>query len=305
MLRALHDELHKEGDFAHCVGIYGIPGVGKTRLALEFAARHKSEYNDFVLWIGASNQLSIIDALVKIARATKCIPEGVDPEDKRTHRDIAIFAKQWLEGPKVDKWLVIFDNIDDVSDVTSFVPVPAPSKHILLTTRFAVHLKKNDFTARAFQLSVMDIEDAVTLLLRRALPIDAEATADEETCAREIVAELGCLPLAINQAGSYLLQSREGGMKLSDFLPEYRAEAATYLGSRLEGDEEYPISVRTTFLLSYNLLLAKKKRGLQATRLLKLLAFFHPDTTHESFLVAGLGRLVPELQTVLSNRGLS
>jgi hypothetical protein len=162
----------------------------------------------------------------------KCIPNGVDVRDEKTHRDIAAYAKRWLEDPDVKKWLIVFDNVEDVSDIIPFVPISSPSKHALFTTRVAVNLKRNDFFARSFELSSMEVEDAIKLLLSRALPIP-QATEEEEQCAKDIIVEFDCLALAIHQAGSYILQSR---MKLIDFLPEYKAELPTYLRVRLTGD---------------------------------------------------------------------
>ena len=126
-------------------------------------------------------------------------------------------VKSWLSHNP--NWLLILDNADELSVLPEFLPAPIHG-HLLLTTRAQAlgHL------AKRVEIEMLNFSLSTLLLLRRAglLALDAPITlADQiDRQAAELLAwELGGLPLAIDQAGAYLEETR---CSLHEYLNLYR-----------------------------------------------------------------------------------
>jgi tetratricopeptide (TPR) repeat protein len=102
--------------------------------------------------------------------------------------------------------------------------------------------------------------------------------------AAEIVAELGYLALAIEQAAAFIRLSVDG---IDKFLSIYRASQHRFLRRKLSQSHPYPNSVAATFLLSFNKLDTISEYGSQAVALLRLFAFLNPDGVLVDFLRSG------------------
>src|SRR4051812_40556625 len=64
--------------------IYGLGGIGKTEIAVEYAHRHAGDY-DIVWWVRAEHVDRVRDSLVKLGRQ-------LNLEDSYGHRDRSIWA---------------------------------------------------------------------------------------------------------------------------------------------------------------------------------------------------------------------
>ena len=122
IIRQLSNELNTKGK----VALSGIPGVGKTQIALEYAYRYGKNYRA-VLWSRAETEETLISSFIAIAGLLN-IPEKDDQEEDR----IIQAVKKWLSN--YDRWLMVFDNVDDITFVRDFIPI-AIEGHVLLTTR--------------------------------------------------------------------------------------------------------------------------------------------------------------------------
>src|SRR5262249_14672599 len=136
-------------------------------------------------------------------------------------------VKMWLQTH--DSWLLILDNADDLAMVREFVPTILGG-HLLLTTR----TQSIGRLARRIEVETMSLDVGALFLLRRVgliaenAPLDAASSADVAT-AREICKELGGLPLALDQAGSYV---EEVQCSLQDYRERYRTRRAQLLRRR-------------------------------------------------------------------------
>jgi hypothetical protein len=113
--------------------------------------------------------------------------------------EIAKLVLPWLE--KQSSWLLVFDNLDDATVADGFFPWNGMGKHTLITTR---NPNTYDIPAEPIEVPLLDIEDSVDLLLTRSriqLPLSKST---EREAAYDIMRELGYLPLAIDQAASYV-----------------------------------------------------------------------------------------------------
>jgi hypothetical protein len=92
-----------------------------------------------------------------------------------------------------------------------------------------------------------------------------------------IIKELGCLPLAIEQAGAYIWAQ---GSALAEYLLEYKSNFQSVTESRPEGLEGNA-TVYTTWQISLD---AIKRENGQAAELLHLYGFLSNDVSDELIL---------------------
>jgi hypothetical protein len=131
----------------------------------------------------------------------------------------------WLAG-----WLLVFDNADHPDAVSAFLP---PAAHgashgdthhgrVLVTTRC-----QSAAGTTLVPLDAMNTDEGVQLLLTQAR-IDAatQSSHDAQVCRRDLVSQMGGLPLALDQAGAYIRQKRCGGAALCGAVSLSRGRAA-------------------------------------------------------------------------------
>src|SRR6266699_2974137 len=127
----VHSLLHagKTAALSQPPAISGLGGIGKTQAAMEYAYRYRDEYQH-VLWVQANTRETLTSSYVTLAGLLNL------PEQGAQDQSLTIQAvKNWLE--QHDRWLLIFDNADDLSMVDAFLP-SGSSGHTLFTTRAQV-----------------------------------------------------------------------------------------------------------------------------------------------------------------------
>src|SRR3954468_8663621 len=124
MLAELRRRLRTGGGTLVVQALYGLGGVGKTQLALEYAHRFAADY-DLVWWIDAEQPVLIADQLSALA-ARLDLPAGPTVGDTVDR----LFAELRARG----RWLLIFDNVEHPQDVADYRPGGAG--HVLITSRF-------------------------------------------------------------------------------------------------------------------------------------------------------------------------
>jgi hypothetical protein len=184
----------------------GMGGVGKTQLAVEYAHARAADY-DLVYWVAAEEPATIADQFTALAKLLG-LEAATDPD---------VLREQVHAGLRsVPGWLLVFDNADTVEDIRGWLPggplPPGIPGHVIVTTRRA------GFSAlgRVMELDVLDPPSALTLLRARVPGL-------AEDVGWEIAAELGRLPLALEQAAAYLDRT---AMPAADYLGLLRSRAA-------------------------------------------------------------------------------
>jgi hypothetical protein len=113
-------------------------------------------------------------------------------------------VQRWLSNVS-EPWPLILYNADDPRlDLSPYFPVGNRGV-ILITSRnpeCTVHS-----TVGSYKLGAMGVAEAVTLMLKTAKICDLSSQSMGET-ARPVVLTLGCLELAITQAGAVIRQGR-------------------------------------------------------------------------------------------------
>ena len=242
------------------VTLTGPGGSGKTRLALQAAAKLAGTFADgiFFVGLGALGDAHLVPA--EIARAL-----GV--EDARGPRAALVDHLR----PRTE--LLVLDNFEQLTDAASFVGgllAEAPGLKLLVTSRYALRVYgEHEYPVEPLALE----EEAVPLFLQRALAVGRRLEADEVT--RELCRRLDCLPLAIE-----LVATRTREVSLEDLASTWpRLEAA------VGGMRDVPArqqTLRATIAWSYDLLDEDERRLFEA-----LGAFFGGCGSQDAEAVTG------------------
>jgi hypothetical protein len=261
LLTRLHQFLHsgKATALTQPQAISGLGGIGKTQTAMEYAYRYRDDYQA-VLWASAASRETLISDFVALASLLQ-LPE----RDVADQGVVVAAVRRWLASNK--GWLLILDNADGLELAADFIPLES-SGHILLTTR----AQSTGAIANSIEVEKMEQPEGALLLLRRAKKLAAnapleQATAPDRSLAEAIVAELGGLPLALDQAGAYIEETNCG---LSGYLDLYRTRRKDLLQRRSKVRSEHPEPVGTTWSLSFQKV---EQANPAAADLLRLCAF--------------------------------
>jgi len=248
--------------------LYGLGGAGKTSVAVEYAHRHLAEVA--VCWQFPAEDPALLAAEFAVLAAQLGAREVVDP------RDPVASVHGVLARAKVG-WLVVFDNVSDRAAVEPFMPPAGPGR-VLITTQNQLWPP-----GQALDVPVLDREVAAGFLVNR--------TGDPDRAAGwELAAELGGLPLALEQAAAYMQAT---GTTLARYLPLFRARQADLLarGEALG----HPADVAATLGLALSRLAVEAP---SAAGLVRVLAFLAPEPAPLALLLAGEqtgGRLGPKV----------
>ncbi len=267
--------------------ISGLGGIGKTQLALEYAYRYRADYQA-VLWAQADTRDKLTSSYLTIAGLLN-LPEKNEQESAR----VITAVKNWLQ--RNTGWLLILDNADDLALARDFLP-PSSGGHVLLTTR----AQATGRFAHRLQVDILPPEQGTLFLLHRAdlLPVDAtleQASEHDRNGAHAIYEELGGLPLALDQAGAYIEETR---CSLSDYQQRYQSRRARLLQRRGGLVPDHPDAVAATWSLAFEKV---EQANPAAADLLRLCAFLAPDAIPEEIITEGATHLGPTLKPVASD----
>jgi tetratricopeptide (TPR) repeat protein len=271
-------------EYNHRVALYGLGGVGKTQTGLVYSYNFKAEY-DHVFWINAENEANLKSGFEKMLLKTGTVLTN----SGLTLEELARLGRAWLN--EQTRWLVIIDNLDEFKHVCDLLPEGDLRNDVLITTRNAAVL---GIPSRGLEVPPLSENESITMLYALSRrPADAE-----QIEAKEIVRELGHLPLAIAQAASYIQETRSS---LKTFQARYQVDRKEVYTKRLpRGNRQYFHTLATTWSMSFRLLISQHPQS--CTELLQLLSFLNPDFVVIEFLELGGGALPAALQQALLNR---
>ncbi|KAH8910727.1 hypothetical protein BR93DRAFT_964583 [Coniochaeta sp. PMI_546] len=243
----------------------GMGGAGKTQIALKFK---------YIFWVDAENLQTARQSFRDIA-----ITEMGQQMDVESSMEV---VQTWIASLR-DEWLLLLDN-GNAALLERIVP-SGSGGNILYTSR------DQDLGLRLPPEAVavvndLELNDAVALLITaagfRAHPENLYQEAEP------IAIELGCLALAVDQAGSYIFMRRctlPGYLRL---LRERRAEILR--DERYKGHDARSLAVYATFDISYQAVkaLSADQEGhfvgedaRNALKILELICFYHNEGVPE------------------------
>ncbi|MEU9086215.1 tetratricopeptide repeat protein [Streptomyces sp. NPDC048357] len=171
--------------------VHGLGGIGKSALAAHWAATRPHGCAP-LRWITADSSTGVQRGLAGLATALQPALAQLLPAE-----DLAEWGLQWLASHT--GWLLVLDNVNDPADVARLI-ARTRGGMFLITSRLSAAL------SGITTLTPLDVLDAAESFALLTGVIGASGPRDLDGAA-ELCAELGHLPLAIEQAGAYLAQN--------------------------------------------------------------------------------------------------
>lgn len=194
--------------------VFGMPGVGKTQLALQFSTVNKDQF-DNVFWVSGATYEKLNNGFQEIAELLNL------PEKSRPEQHVKVQAvKRWLVEDTNRHWLLVIDNVDadDFKVVLDFIPQGSNGSLLFTTRKSGAALHLCGETDRVIELTEMNSDESCDLFLRAFGPTAGNKAHDNDL-ARKIVKDMGNLPLAIDQAAAF---ARIMDCSLEDYLEMYQ-----------------------------------------------------------------------------------
>jgi hypothetical protein len=262
---ALLTRLNRPREGSRAVVLTGARGVGKTQLAAAYARARLAGGWRLIAWVDARDSESLLAGLAAVAEAAE-LPDGgarpgpVDPGQA---------VRRWLEADG-SRCLLVFDDAADPGLLEPFIPVAGASRVLIIMAREALAE-----LSETVQVDVFSAEEVQALLAGRTGLAD-------EAGASAVAAELGYLPLALDQAAAAIAGQQHPGY--AAYLAKLKALP---VGDDLVLDEEqpYPPGVAEAVLLSLEAARAADLIGV-GTGVMETMAVLSPAVVRRDLLHA-------------------
>jgi tetratricopeptide (TPR) repeat protein len=260
----------------------GLGGIGKTRLAVEYAWRYGGRYQA-ALFVRADSREGLRRSLAALAAADLLdLPERQAPQED----EVVAAVLRRLQGEQ--GWLLILDNVDTreaAAAVSELLPRLAAG-HVLVTSRWT----RWGPALRGQELETLAPEEAARFLIERTAARHTVREGDPADAER-LAALLDGLPLALEQAAAYIAQRR---MSFADYLAAWARERQKVLAWYDPLVMAYPMPLAVTWQSSFEAL------GPAAAALLRLCAFLARDPIPVSMFEQGRA-ILQEAASLLCN----
>ncbi|KAF3250349.1 hypothetical protein TWF192_005369 [Orbilia oligospora] len=318
ILSAMQKHLSEERSFetARWLALVGPGGIGKTQIAIEYIHRTQTIYSA-IFWISAVDENSIHNSLVDIMtqiveNQVTIMSQDSDPDYRKLGRrlgiqaaidgegnidDRPIHAKKirtaflnWLGLPGNDKWLLIYDNADDLERESFKLKdfFPKPGRGTIIITSRRPEFKRSPY--KQIEVDGLDEQDAISLLVSYA----SLESQDNDVVLRTLVELLGYMPLAISLAGSFISQTR---VNVSEYISYYQMNftAAQSVKPRFNWDYRED-TISNTWEISFA---AIRDEDECAAFLLLTLSYLNPKQLAHSLWRSDDSNTEPELKVKL------
>jgi hypothetical protein len=192
--------------------IWGIPGVGKTQLAIRYTKIFLEDATvSAVFWMSCSNVEKLQQGFSKLLNLIDH-PDQFRPEQSAR----VVAARRWLEQPEVSgifRWLLVLDNVDitTLGFLRENLPRQGKQGRILITTRTEAVAnavcKASGRLQLSFELEPPVMGDAIIFFLKSVGVSEGSMSSASRRQVTELIDCLGRLPFAVEHAASYLSQS--------------------------------------------------------------------------------------------------
>ncbi|KAL8946870.1 MAG: hypothetical protein Q9222_006790 [Ikaeria aurantiellina] len=214
--------------------LYGMEGVGKTRIAAEYTLRNKSVF-PVIFWIDASSEANVRASYRSFAKRLGLL----EAEGEETVPDAIIrnSIQSWLSNPKSGgstvSWLVILDSANDLHVASDVWPHDSEGCLIVTTNQPAL---ASTFVTSEIEIKSLSSTDAADMLLNLTGKRDETNAA---LYASEIAEAWEGLPGCMELVNMIIRRKR---LSLSDFAaiqndkrPEYLLEKTWYDSKKPSG----------------------------------------------------------------------
>lgn len=173
--------------------------MSASTVALAYAHRYRRDHT-VAWWIAAGSPAHSEQSPGDLA--LRLIPAWAG---SASTEERAAWAMMWLQ--RHPGWLLVFDNVEDAAGLRPYLG--APDGCVIATSRRAAGWPTSVAT---LDLDVLGLTEASEILCRHVLG-GTPPTPRQVQEARTLAADLGQLPIALEQAGAYLAQNPTIGIE--------------------------------------------------------------------------------------------
>jgi len=204
------------------VALMGMPGVGKTEIALEYAYRMLDQYQA-VIWLDAPSRWQLAENIAQLLR-TCGLRIPARPNDEQVFQTFRAFLRRYQS-----QFLLVLDQIGGYALLNDVLDDNMEG-HVI-TTR---PQRESMDELKCICVPPFDEEEGPIFLLRRAGLLAStkqlvHAPPPVRQAALDLHEEFGGHPLALDQAGAYV---SETGVSLTECLHLYRQDRRAFLDRR-------------------------------------------------------------------------
>jgi hypothetical protein len=199
------------GDIPTRCIVYGMHGIGKSQLALQFAKlSFEQRRYSLVFWMSSTTVEKLNQGYIHLLNLVGH-PDRLHPEQSAR----LTAARRWLEESRHIRWLLVLDNVDPstLEFIRQILPRKNHKGNILFTTRTATVATALARAAgqqhEVIELELPNVGDAAYLFLREGGIDVTGTTALTVSRAEKVVRRVGCLPLAVSHAASFMKESHK------------------------------------------------------------------------------------------------
>jgi hypothetical protein len=259
--------MNNRDDRKLAVFVYGIPGVGKSAFVQKLISELRPNYLDSPIYIALSTKRDPDESDIEIAKigairfsqpdVSLPIERAGTARDGEEHRLWQAELQALYERCFSDKsTILLIENVHDVEQVRSLIPVSATRLLVLVTSHFALNPEFADMHSMICKLTPLSERSAVKLL-RYYSPTLADAEAND------LARLAGYLPLTLRILGAMLkhdksmsAQSLIERLKEPDYHQELMERTFRIAGEEISADPKTIVGLRACSLFpsSFDLL---------------------------------------------------
>jgi DNA-binding SARP family transcriptional activator len=231
----------------------GMPGVGKTALAIRWAYAAAGRYQDGQIYLnlrgfGQEPPLTAVDAIGQVLRTLGTPAEKLPLDYEAAVREY----RAALTGKEM---IILLDNALSAEHVRPLLPGSAATAVVVISRNKLTGLVVHD-GARQLMLDVLADDEAERLVIDL---VGTQRAAAEPSAARQLASYAGNLPLGLRIAAAYLADRPQ--QSVGGYIAALKGRSRL-ADLSLDGDEH--LGVEAVFAQSYEALTARQQRSLAA-----------------------------------------
>ncbi|KAF8454692.1 hypothetical protein BDZ91DRAFT_786504 [Kalaharituber pfeilii] len=202
----ISEQLRKilSGSGHRCAALWGLGGVGKSQIALEYIHQYVKSVRH-MFWVHGASLATLSRDYFKISAKV-----GLPIAEEKVEETL-LRLKDWFESDESSDWMLVVDNADDLSEfetnregIWRYIPQGIKGALIVTTRSYAI---ANRLGCDSIEVPRMDRDEAKSLFQQHYKGSITENSTESDSI-RNLLVAFDFLPLAIVGAASFMRETR-------------------------------------------------------------------------------------------------